>query len=388
MLVSSLPAARAQQIGPHAGVMQAVAADRQFRIGAFRRFDAIFPNRLIRHGDRAAQLPRAERQLDVTYKFDGRRHPLSDILDATNTTGLLVIKDGRIVLEKYFLGADENSRFTSMSVAKSFTSTLVGLAVADGKISSVDRPVTEYVPELAGSGYDGVPIRDVLQMSSGVKFTEAYTGKDDIAYLWQHCVEDNQQSVDDFARSLGRGEPSGKHFYYRSIDSQVLGWVVRRATGERLADYLSRKVWQPMGAESDASWIVDGSGAEVSFCCIQATLRDYGRFGLLFLNRGKANGNQIVSESWVKQATTPDAVQVQPGRLMPGFPLGYQYQWWTFPGGLDHPFAAEGVFFQFIYIVPHDHVVIVKTSANDGYWDDARERETYAAFDAIVAALR
>lgn len=387
-LASSLSAARAQQVRPHAGLLQAVATDREFRVGAFRHFDAILPSRVVRRGGSAAQLPRAEGPLDVTYTLDGKQHPLSDLLEATNATGLLVIKDGKIVFEKYFLGADEHSRFTSMSMAKSFTSTLVGMAIADGKIANVNRAVTDYVPELKGSGYDGIPIRDVLQMSSGVKFSEAYNGTDDLSNMWTQCVEENKQSLDDYARSLAREEPAGKRFYYRSIDTQVLGWVVRSATGEHLADYLSRKLWQPMGAESDASWIVDGSGAEASFCCIQATLRDYARFGMMFLNRGKANGNQIVPASWVTEATTPDAAQVQPGKLMPAFPLGYQYQWWTFAGGLDHPYAAEGVFFQFIYIAPHDNVVIVKTSANDGFWDDARERETYAAFEAITAALR
>ncbi len=381
-------AARAQQVGPHVRVLEAVASDREFRVGTFRHFDAIFPYREIRRGDSTTQIPRAERPLEVTYTFDGKQHPLSDILDSTNTTGLLVIKDGKIVLEKYFLGAGQHSRFTSMSMAKSFTSTLVGMAIADGKIANVNQPVSEYVPELKGSGYDGVPIRDVLQMSSGVKFSEDYKGTDDLTEMWTRCVEQEKQSLDDYARSLPREEPAGKQFYYRSVDTQVLGWVVRRATGEHLADYLSRKLWQPMGAESDASWVVDGTGAEASFCCIQATLRDYGRFGLMFLNRGKANGSQIVPSSWVTEATTPDAPQVQPGKLMPGFPLGYQYQWWTLPGGLDHPYAAEGVFFQFIFIAPHDNVVIVKTSANDGFWDDAKERETYAAFEAIVAALK
>lgn len=387
-VVAALCPAHAQDVGSHLGTIQAITTDREFRIGAFRHYDAIFPNRVIRAGDGTTQLPRAERALDVTYTLDGKQHRLSGLLDSTNTTGLLVIKDGKIVFEKYFLGADEHSRFTSMSMAKSFTSTLVGLAVADGKVANVNQPVTDYVPELKGSGYDGVPIRDVLQMSSGVKFSEDYKGTDDLTQMWTRCVEQNQESLDDYARSLPREEPPGKRFYYRSIDTQVLGWVVRRATGEHLASYLSRKLWQPMGAESDASWLVDGSGAEVSFCCIQATLRDYGRFGLMFLNRGKANGMQVVPASWVTEATTPDAAHVQPGKLLPGFPLGYQYQWWTFPGGLDHPYAAEGVFFQFIYIDPHDNIVIVKTSANDGFWDDAKERETYAAFEAIVAALK
>jgi len=275
-----------------------------------------------------------------------------------------------------------------VSVAKSFTSTLVGLAIEDGKIADVNRPITEFLRELKGSGYDGVPIKDILQMSSGVKFSEDYGGADDLSNMWRLTMEENAKSLFQYARSLRRADTPGERFYYRSIDTQVLGSLVKRTPGEHPADYLSRKVWQPLGMESDASWLTDGSGMEATFCCIQATLRDYARFGLMFLNHGKANGKQIVSESWVKAATTPDTAQVQPGKLLPNYPLGYQYQWWTFPGGNDHAFTAQGVFFQFICVRPHDNMVIVKTSANDEFWDDEKEMQTYAAFDAIAAALK
>lgn len=225
-------------------------------------------------------------------------------------------------------------------------------------------------------------------MSSGVKFSEDYSGQDDLSLMWQKTMEENSQSLDDYARSLTRAEKPGTRFYYRSVDTQVLGWLVNRVTGEHPADYLSQKLWQPLGMESDASWLTDASGMEAAFCCIQATLRDYGRFGLMFLNHGKANGKQIVPASWVRDAITPDSPQVQPGRLLPNYPLGYQYQWWTLPGGGDHAYTAQGVFFQFIYVRPSDKMVIVKTSANDEFWDDEKEMQTYAAFDAIAAALK
>ncbi len=387
MLATCSAPARAQQVGSHIGFLQSVATDRDFRIGAFRHMENVFPNRAINRRGPVTQIPRAEHALDVTYEFEGRTRKLSDIMERTNTTGLLVIKNGQIVFEKYYLGADDKSLFTSMSVAKSFTSTLVGLAIADGKVANVDRPVTDYLPELHGSGYDGVSIRNILQMSSGVKFSEDYGGRDDLSDMWRRTMEQNALSLEDYARSLLREEEPGSRFYYRSIDTQVLGWLVSRATGEHPADYLSRKIWQPLGMEHNASWLTDGTGTEATFCCIQATLRDYERFGLLFLNHGKSNGNQIVPAKWVDEATTPGSPQVQPGKLIPGSPLGYQFQWWTFPGGDAHAYSAEGVFFQFIYVNPLENVVIVKTNANDGFWDPNKESEIYAAYDAIASAL-
>ncbi len=378
----------AQQGGSHVGVLAALTTDRTYRIGIFRHMDTIFPSRTIHRGRTVTELPRAERKFDATYEFRGKRHALNDILERTNTTGLLVIKNGDIAFEHYYLGADEHSRFTSMSVAKSLVSTLVGLAVADGKIADLNRPISEYLPELWGSGYDGVPIKDVLEMSSGVKFVEDYGGNDDLARMWSQCMELNLEPLNGFAQKVPRFEPPGKRFYYRSVDTQVLGWLVNRATGEHLADYLSRKIWQPLGMEQDATWLLDGGGTEAAFCCIQATLRDFGRFGLLFLNGGKLGNQQIVPPSWVAAATTPRDPQVQPGKLLPNYPLGYGYHWWTFPGGDDHPFEAQGVFFQLIYINPRENLVIVKTSADDSFWDDEREAETYAAFDAIAVALR
>ncbi len=167
----------------------------------------------------------------------------------------------------------------------------------------------------------------------------------------------------------------------------MLGWLVNRVTGEHPADYLSRKVWQPLGMESDATWLTDATGMEAAFCCIGATARDYARFGLLFMNKGRVNDRQILPEKWITQATVPGSPQVQPGKLIKGNPLGYQYQWWAFPGS-DHAFSAEGVFFQFVYVNPVEKVVIVKSSAFDTFWDDKVELETYAAFHAIEAALK
>lgn len=368
---------------PRLGFFQAIVTDSEFRIAIFRHMDVVFPSRVIHNSGPISALQRSERTLPVSYEWQGKRLQLSELLSRSKTTGLLVIKDGRIVAERYFLGAGEASKLTSFSVAKSFTSTLVGLAIADGRIKSVNQPVTEYLPELGGSGYGGVPIKAILQMSSGVKFTEDYSGTDDVSKMFQRCMIQQEQPLNDYAKSLGRLEPAGKRFYYRSIDTQVLGWLVERVTGEPLANYLSRSLWTPLGMESDAYWDTDGSGMESAFAFLNATLRDYGKFGLLFLNKGKWNGKQIVPAAWVAEATTPDSPRLQPGRLAPDYPLGYQYQWWIFPGD-DGAFEAQGIFGQFIYVNPRKNVVIVKTSASDAADDTKMEVETYAAFAAIV----
>jgi CubicO group peptidase (beta-lactamase class C family) len=363
----------------------------QFRAGSFRHMDRIFPFHVVKRGGPIAELPQAQRPLDITYQWKGSVHRLDELLALTKTTGFIVIKDGKIVQERYFGGANEASKFTSMSVAKSFTSTLVGLAIADGKIKSIDQPITDYLPELNGTGYDGVSIKSILQMSSGVKFSESHLADrySDMDIAFQRAMIDEDEPLNDFMKGLTRARPPGSTFVYKGADTQVLGWLVKHVTGQTLADYLSEKIWQPMGMERDAFWNVDSpgpNGMEAAFTCLNATLRDYARFGLLFLNNGKFNGKQIVPADWVEQATAPRSPQVEAGHLFKNYPLGYGYQWWTFP--TDHAFVAQGIYFQFIYVNPKENLVIVKTSASDRPWDAALEAQTYASFDAIAASLR
>ena len=222
----------------------------------------------------------------MTYTFAGERHSLDDLLMRSRTQGFLVIKDGKIVDERYFNGANDKSKFASFSVAKSFTSTLVGLALADGKIKTIDDPVTNYLPELKGSGYNGVPIKDLLEMSSGVRFSEEYSkSESDVMVMWRKTMDEGSETLADFAKSLGRAETPGTKFVYRSIDTGVLGMLIKRATDQSLANFLSERIWQPLGMESDATWLTDRPGPdalEVAYCCINATLRDYGRLACCF----------------------------------------------------------------------------------------------------------
>jgi CubicO group peptidase (beta-lactamase class C family) len=394
-LLSSAPA-HAQDAAPPAD--PAPVGTRQnyfrtpYRAGSFRHMDRIFPFHVVHRAGAVSELPRDDRQLgDITYQWKGTAHTLAQLQQASKTTGFLVIKDGKIVEEQYFGGANEASTFTSMSVAKSFTSTLVGLALADGKIKSLDDPITDYLPELKGSGYDGVPIKAILQMSSGVNFTERYVlgHPSDMDSMFLRGMMDESERLNDYLKGLTRTLPPGTKFAYKGADTQALGWLVRRVTGESLADYLAEKIWQPMGMERDAFWNTDApgpGGMEAAFTCLNATLRDFGRFGLMFLNHGRWNGKQIVPADWVERATTPDGPQVQPGKLVKGSLLGYGYQWWTFPD--DGAYSAEGIYFQFIFVNPKENLVIVKTSAYDRAWDPDMEGQIYAAYWAIAAALR
>lgn len=359
------------------------------RAVAFRTMDEVYPYRVIARGGPVSQLPRAPRKLDVTYEFQGQPHTLDELLARTRTQGFLVIKGGAIVDERYFEGADDKSRFTSWSAAKSVTSTLVGLALDDGKIDNLGSPVTAYLPELKGSGYDGVPIRDILEMSSGVQFVEdPDSGLSDIWSMWWKTMDTESETIGDYAKSMRRGSEPGAKWVYRSVDTAVLGMLVNRVTGQPLATMLSERIWQPLGMEQDATWLTDRpDGLEAAYCCINATLRDYGRFGLMMLHNGKSGDRQLVSAKWVDKATNPQGPQVNYGQLWPGIypdnPNGYGYQWWLPNGGVAHPYSAVGLCDQFIYVNPAHDLVIVKASAAGESFSVPGMNEHFAAFEAI-----
>jgi CubicO group peptidase (beta-lactamase class C family) len=360
-------------------------ADSDFEV-QFEHFDGFgYPMHVVHRGNSVSELPRAERPLDVHYSWHGD-HTLDEFLARTNTTGFIVLKGGKIVYEHYFMSADQNSRLFSFSVAKSFTSTLVGLAIADGKIESVNQPVTRYLPELKGSGYQAASIQDLLEMSSGAKFSHNLDDPKSDSNVMANVVAQGDGKVRDFLKSITSAEPPGVKFAYNDGNAQVLGWLVTRVTGQSLADYMSQKLWQPLGMEQDATWMADSDGPqglEAAASCLNATLRDYARFGLLFLNKGDWRGRQIVPTQWVEEATSPQRSQVRSGQVLRGTPLGYGYLWWTLPGS-DHAFSAWGRYQQFIYVNPAHGVVIVKTSA---YKPDDTTLETLVAFEAICSKL-
>lgn len=360
-----------------------------YMIGSYRHWDDIYPVRTIPRAGEVSELEYGTLIDELTYTRGDQQRDLDEYFERSRATGLIVIKDDEVVFERYALGADETSRFTSMSVAKSIVSTLVGFAIDDGLIDSIDDPIEKYVPQLKGTGYEGVPIKAVLQMSSGITFTEEYdSAASDSTKLWIETVAYRTKRLDDYVAEMTRFQEPFADFNYKGVDTAALGWLVSSVTGKNLSEYASEKIWGPLGMEADASWGLDGRGedaTEIAFCCVNATLRDYARFGLFFLHRGAWNGEQLLSEDWVEAATVPDGDQVEVGKLYPGYPLGYGFQWWTFEE-YDGAYSAIGVNGQFIYVIPEKNMVIAANHVWEDFWDGSLEKEFYALVAGFVAA--
>jgi len=355
---------------------------------SYRNVEEVFPTRKVASGSVASPLIR-DKPIDVHYEFDGTSHDIADFAKRTDTTGLLVLKGNHVLFEGYYQGADSNDLFMSFSAGKSFVSTLVALAVGEGKIRSIDDAIVSYLPELKGSAYETATIKQVLQMASGTSYSEEYEDKNSDIATFAAIVARSQGGLYDFARSFKAKEAPGTRFYYATTNTEVLGALINRVTGKPIAEYLSQALWQPLGAEAPARWILDQPGAagrEVAGGGLQVRLRDYGRFGLLFAEGGRWNGRQLLPAGWVETATRPQDGYVQFGKLLPNYPLGYGYQWWCLPGP-HHPFTAQGIHGQFILVDPALHVVVVKLSSWKHAWEDAKESETYAFFDAVTKAL-
>jgi CubicO group peptidase (beta-lactamase class C family) len=355
----------------------------------FRNMEEIFATRRVATSGTASPLAPATGAFDVEYRFDDAAHSIADFVARTDTTGLLILKGDRIVFEGYYLGADPYDTFMSFSMGKSFVGTLVGFALADGKIKSLDEPIVAYLPELKGSAYEPATIRQVMQMSSGTSYTEEYEEKESDIAGFAATLTRNRGGLYDFSRSFKAANRPGERFHYATADTEVLGALVARVTGRSLSAYLSDKLWRPLGAEAPARWILDqpgSAGREMAGGGLQARLRDYGRFGLLYANLGVWHGAQLLPAGWVEQATRPAAPHLDYGKLMPGYPLGYGLQWWCIPGA-NRRFAAEGIHGQFILVDPVQKVVVVKLSAWQHAWDDRKEAETYAFFAAVADAL-
>lgn len=378
---------------PHAG--EPIGTVRQIYDGAlspelavntFRNIDRLFPTRRIPHAAKPWPLPSATVPLgDVPFTDRGIAHHLEDYLELNRVAGLLVLDHGRIALERYRFGNGPRTSWMSMSIAKSITSTLIGAAVKQGAIASLSDSVTHYVPALGGSAYDGVTIRDVLMMASGVRWNETYTDpRSDRRRLLEAQISQIPGSALAVMRSLPRAAAPGAVNNYNTGETQVAGLVLRSAVGQPLAAYLGERIWSRFGMEADANWWLDSpDGVEIGGSGISATLRDYGRFGLFMLADGVAAGDSILPAGWVAEATTPKT-------LRNGMPLDYGYLWWTAPTAAAHrdgAFAAEGIYGQFLYVNPAAQVVIVVWSAR-ALPVGADAIDDWAFFDAVTAALR
>ncbi len=356
------------------------------RLDAFRNMDKIFPVEVVHRSDKPFHFKEAPQDLSgVEFEWQGAKSTLEAFLEKTITTALVVVKDDAIVFERYALGNTRDSNATSMSVAKSFTSALVGIAIDEGLIESIDDPIEQYVPELKESGYAGVTIKQILQMSSGIDFSEVYDDQtSDIILMMGQLA--GGKSIVEYAAALESNEKPGAAFNYASIDTNVLGMLLRNVTKESPAKYLEEKIWKRIGMESDATWATDNQGNVLAFAWLNVTARDFAKFGRLYLNEGRWNGEQVVPANWVKESVVPDADYLKlTDHYAPGWDIGYQYQWWV-PAGNEGEFMAIGVWGQYIYVNPTQNLIIVKNSVDPDF--DARDMETVAAFRAIGRALK
>lgn len=301
-------------------------------------------------------------------------------IKARNVTSLVVLKDGQVVSEDYFLGTGPDDLRISWSVAKSYLSALFGIVMAEGQIASLDDPVTKYAPDLAGSAYDGATIRNVLNMASGVRFNEDYLDfNSDINRMGRILALGG--SMDGFAAGINErlNEP-GKTWKYVSIDTHVIGMVIRGATGRSVADLLQEKIIEPLGMKAAPYYVTDGDGVAFVLGGLNVTTRDYARFGQMFMDGGRWNGVQIVPEDWINTSTRATA---------PTAPdhIGYGYQWWVPRGAVEGEYLARGIYGQYIYVNRPLGIVIATTAADKRFREDGVSQQNVAIFRAIAQGL-
>ncbi len=357
--------------------------EQRYLVGAFSHQEQLLPFHPVAKSATPAPLARAAKELAMHYRYQGRVYSLAEYLDRNPTTGLLILRDRSILFEHYQYARTDTDHFTSHSMAKTVTSMLVGIAVSEGKIKSIDDLAQIYVPELAGSEIGATSIRALLHMASGIAFRETYDGHDDAAALSRALWARNSQGPAAAIRQFNTREAApDTQWLYKGVDTEALGLVLTRAVRMSQADYLAARIWSRIGTEADASWNTDAKGQEAAFCCLNATLRDWARLGDLLANDGAFNGQQIIPAAWVRAATTPSAPFLQPGTSAGYF--GYGYQVWLFPGE-RRQFALQGVHGQSIFVDPPTKTVLVHTAVRRKPSRDPTTAELIALWQALIA---
>jgi CubicO group peptidase (beta-lactamase class C family) len=373
---------------PWAGLAQQAAARREpasraavvltwsqaQRETGFASMEAIFLTRTVRAATTPRPLP-AGRALAAYAPGGARAAEFDRFVQAQKVSGVVVLHDGQVRLERYALTGGPATRWHSFSIAKSITSTLVGAAMKDGHIGSLDDPVTRYIAGLRGSAYDDVTVRQLLTMTSGVRWNEDYTDlNSDVARMYATAPDPGFDMTVSYVRKLPREAPPGTRFVYKTSETNLVGVLVSQATQTPLADYLSEKIWRPYGMERDAEWMIDDVGAEQGGCCLAMTLRDLGRFGQFILEGARIGGVPIVPDTWLAEATRNQVPAAGGGS-------GYGYQWW--PRG-DGTFEGRGIFGQTLHIDPKRRLVIAVNSATE----QPTGREAGRARQAFIAAVK
>lgn len=338
----------------------------------FAHFDEVFNTRDVPKGKKVHKLPQGT-PIAAFSKGGQKEKELDAFIAEQKVAGILILQDGKIRLERYALGFSDAERWTSHSVAKSVTSTLLGAAIKDGYIKSIDDYVTKYIPDLKGGSYDKVTIRHLLTMTTGVKWTEIYTDStSDIVKFYTQPIDLGIDETVSYMRHLPSEAEPGKKWVYKTGETHLLGVLVSAATGKTLSEYLSLKIWAPYGMESKATWNIGRTSQEFAGCCLQMKLRDFGRFGQFILDGARIHGKSIVPDDWLPLATHTQV------KLWPGW--GYGFQWWTLSDGT---FRALGIHGQMIYLDPARHLVVVLNSA----WPEAESLKRQTTVDNFLRSF-
>ncbi len=378
----------AHYIIPPTDMMARLAAIRDTNGYFFQNASEVFPTRTVARSEVSAPLPEDLSALDgFTYTYEGKARTLADLYTDMETAGLLILHDGVIVHESYARGADAGTRFTSWSLVKSLTSTLVGLAIAEGYITDVDDLLIKYLPELAGTAYETVSIKHALQMSSGIRYDPLlWEGEmDDTVKVLTNSALLGKRPRFDMANAFKQETPPGTRFNYNTAESQVLIELVRRTTDMDAADYLEKTLWRPLGMTHDAAWILDRpgpDGAEIGGALFNAALRDWARFGLFIAQNGVWKGQPLLPSDWVDRATVSDEDHLKPGQVHPNPNRGYAWHWWTYSNG---NFTASGAHGQSLYIDRKNALVVARASAWPEGYVRAYDDQSLAMYDALAA---
>lgn len=356
--------------------------DQHTIVGSYSHFDQIRTSRAIPAAPKPSLLARAPHELKLSYEYQGQTQTIDSYLERNPATALLVLNEHTILYEHYRYARTDKDRFTSQSMAKTIVAMLAGIAVSEGSIGSLDDLVSVYLPELANSEAGRTPVRALLSMTSGIRFHEVYDGKDDIMRLSRALMRpDGDGAIDAVTQFGSRAQTPGEVFNYSGLDTELLSLVVARATKMSLTDYMSTRIWTPIGAEAPASWAIDSKGHEIAYCCFNAVLRDWGRLGVLLAYDGAWEGRQIIPQPFLMDATMASAPFLAPGN---GRRLGYGYQVWLLPGE-RRQFSLRGIYGQTMLIDPQTRTVLVHTAARPNATNNADEAELMALWNALVA---
>lgn len=347
----------------------------------FQHTPEIQPVKKITRGEEVFQFPREENiVLADGFTFEDNFYVTEEFMEDTKTTAMLVIRDDVIKYEEYFMGGNEDTLFSSNSMGKSFVSALMGIAVSEGYVESIEDPIGKYVPEFVGTSLENIPIRACLKMASGINFNE---DTDMSKFSMRTLMGKPAMEV---IAGYGVQEEPYTYRRYLSINTEILGKVITNATGYSLAEFMEEKLWKKIGAAHDAYWTLS-NGTELAMGGLSVSLEDYARFASLYLHEGNYRGEQVLPKEWVKDSMDTSEAYAKPGANYDAYnAIGYGYQWWV-PEGDEGEFMAIGVYGQWIYVNPTKSVIIVKTSADPDFMDKGYELKHVEFFRAVADGI-